>query len=130
MTLLVIASRDADAPRLRWWQIVLRPFKNPIVIGALGGIAVSALGITIPPFLLDPLELLGGMSVPAMLLAFGMSLWGNAIPFREPDRAPAIVATVLKVFVHPALAWLIGAWLFGLDGAALLIFVVSVLLSK
>lgn len=130
MTLLDIASRDEDAPRLRWWQIVVRPFRNPIVIGALGGIAVSALGVTIPAFLLDPLELLGGMSVPAMLLAFGMSLWGNAIPFREPDRAPAIVATVLKVFVHPALAWVIGAWLFGLDGAALLIVVVTAALPS
>ncbi|MDT0267289.1 AEC family transporter [Streptomyces sp. DSM 44915] len=100
------------------------PFRNPVVIGSLAGLAVNAAGVTVPAPVLDPITLIGGMSVPAVLLAFGISLHGRSVPARGPDRWPVLLAVLLKTGVQPLLAALIGHAL-GLDGATL--FTVTVL---
>lgn len=130
MALLDIATRDPSAPPLRWWEYVVRPFRNPIVIGSLAGLACACLalvipGFGVPSFVMSPLELIGGMSVPAVLLAFGMSMQDNAMPLRGPERGQVLVATVLKSFVHPVLAWALAVFVFGIDGPMLLAVVVT-----
>ncbi len=47
------------------------PLRNPMAIASLAGVAVAASGLTLPGPLLEPLVLIGNMSVPAVLLAFG-----------------------------------------------------------
>lgn len=130
MAVLDIASRGPDAPPLRWWSLVLRPFRNPVVIGSLSGLAFSALGLEVPGFIFDPLELIGAMSVPAVLLAFGMSMRESSVPFRGPERWQVLTATVLKSFVHPVAAWLLGAYVFRVDPATLLAVVVTAALPS
>lgn len=58
------------------------PLRNPMAIGSLAGVAVAASGRTLPGPLLEPLVLIGNMSVPAVLLAFGISLYGGERPGR------------------------------------------------
>lgn len=48
--------------------------RMPLVWAALGGIAVSLLGIQLPRAVLGSLQLLGGMTIPLMLLLLGASL--------------------------------------------------------
>ena len=60
-----------------------------------------------------PLEILGGASIPMILMSFGASLKGDRV--LQTDRLPTITATVLKLVGMPALAWATGSAL-GLSG--------------
>lgn len=92
---------------------------NPLILGSLAGLVVSLVGIELPEIVMTPLNLLAGASVPAMLLAFGISLVGSR-PLRKEEgrRADVLVATGLKLIVHPLVA--LGLSLaIGLQGHAL-----------
>ncbi|MDO5633783.1 MAG: AEC family transporter [Micrococcus sp.] len=99
--------------------------RNPLVLGSLLGLLASATGFTVPGPLWDSIELIGGLSIPAMLIAFGMSLAG-ARPLRKEDhrRTDVALASIIKLGVHPALAWVIASVFFGFSGHALLVAVV------
>ncbi|MBW8820289.1 MAG: AEC family transporter, partial [Streptomyces sp.] len=84
LTVLDLASGDGEKGPL--WRRLLTPLRNPIAVGSLAGVAVSAAGLKVPAPVMDPLTLIGGMSVPAVLLAFGISLCGSTMPGRGPDR--------------------------------------------
>ncbi|GHC67914.1 AEC family transporter [Streptomyces violaceochromogenes] len=122
LTVLDLASGGGKRPL---WQRLLTPLRNPIALGSLAGVAVSASGRTVPGPLLDPLTLIGNMSVPAVLLAFGISLRGSTLPLRGAERAPVLLAVALKSVVQPLVAWALAAGVFGLRGALLLDVVVT-----
>ncbi|MFI2630022.1 AEC family transporter [Streptomyces collinus] len=122
LTVLDLASGGGKRPL---WQRLLTPLRNPIALGSLAGVAVSASGLTVPGPLMDPLTLIGNMSVPAVLLAFGISLRGSTLPLRGAERAPVLLAVALKSVVQPLVAWALAAGVFGLRGALLLDVVVT-----
>ena len=80
-------------------------------------------GFTVPEMILAPIELVADLTVPAMLLAFGISLRGAALPGRGEERPLLGAVLLLKNVVHPALALGLGL-LLGLRGHALLAVVV------
>ncbi|MFE6090640.1 AEC family transporter [Streptomyces massasporeus] len=122
LTVLDLASGGEKRPL---WQRLLTPLRNPIALGSLAGVAVSASGISVPGPLMDPLTLIGNMSVPAVLLAFGISLRGSTLPLRGTERAPVLLAVALKSVFQPLVAWALAAGVFGLRGALLLDVVVT-----
>jgi predicted permease len=122
LTVLDLASGGQQRPL---WQRLLTPLRNPIALGSLAGVVVSASGRTVPGPLMDPLTLIGNMSVPAVLLAFGISLRGSTLPLRGAERAPVLLAVALKSVVQPLVAWALAAGVFGLRGALLLDVVVT-----
>ncbi|MFI2715574.1 AEC family transporter [Streptomyces collinus] len=122
LTVLDLASGGGKRPL---WQRLLTPLRNPIALGSLAGVVVSASGRTVPGPLMDPLTLIGNMSVPAVLLAFGISLRGSTLPLRGAERAPVLLAVALKSVVQPLVAWALAAGVFGLRGALLLDVVVT-----
>ncbi|MER7898536.1 AEC family transporter [Streptomyces sp. NPDC096046] len=122
LTVLDLVSGGEKRPL---WQRLLTPLRNPIALGSLAGVAVSASGLTLPGPLMDPLTLIGRMSVPAVLLAFGISLRGSTLPLRGAERAPVLLAVTLKSVVQPLAAWALAAGVFGLHGASLLDVVVT-----
>ena len=122
LTVLDLASGGRKRPL---WQRLLTPLRNPIALGSLAGVAVSAPGLTVPGPLMDPLTLIGNMSVPAVLLAFGISLRGSTLPLRGAERAPVLLAVALKSVVQPLAAWALAAGVSGLHGASLLDVVVT-----
>ncbi|WP_049571161.1 AEC family transporter [Nocardiopsis sp. SBT366] len=107
-----------------FWPVLRRslgtPVRNPVVIASIAGVALSASGWDPPAPLMEPFELIGGMAVPAMLLAFGISLHGSSLPGRAgPDQVPVLLAVALKSIGLPLTAWALGSLAFGLEGAAL-----------
>ena len=60
-----------------------RPFRNPLAIGSLIGLGLALTGTTLPVAINAPLTLVGGMAVPSMLLAYGISL---RLGGRRPTR--------------------------------------------
>ncbi|KAB1641904.1 AEC family transporter [Gulosibacter chungangensis] len=125
LTILDVTSAARKGRTLKPWQFVVRPFTNPVVVGSLLGLLLNIFHVQAPAFVVEPIALVGGMSVPAVLLAFGMSLRDNKVPFTGGDKWQVATSTVLKSFVHPILAWLLGVFVFGLDDATLLAVVVT-----
>ncbi|MEU2063142.1 AEC family transporter [Streptomyces sp. NPDC013455] len=107
------------------WRRLLTPLRNPIAVGSLSGVVVSAAGRQLPGPLLDPLTVIGNMSVPAALLAFGMSLHGNPPPGRGRDGRLVLLSVALKSVGQPLVAWVLARGVFGMHGAALLDVVVT-----
>ncbi|MEU0248806.1 AEC family transporter [Streptomyces sp. NPDC006235] len=122
LTVLDLTSGGEKRPA---WQRLLTPLRNPIALGSLAGVAASASGLHVPGPLMDPLTLIGNMSVPAVLLAFGISLRGSTLPLRGAERAPVLLAVTLKAVIQPLVAWALAAGVFGLHGALLLDVVVT-----
>ncbi|MFE2358661.1 AEC family transporter [Streptomyces parvulus] len=122
VTILDLSGGGGEGPL---WRRLLTPLRNPIALGSLAGVAVAATGLRVPAPVMDPLTLIGNMSVPAVLLAFGISLCGSTMPMRGADREPVLLAVALKAFGQPAAAWALASGVFGLRGAQLLDVVVT-----
>lgn len=90
----------------------------PVVLAPLAGLAVSATGWSVPAPVMEPLEILGGASIPMILMSFGASLRGGGVLAPGPDRPATITASLLKLTFMPAAAWVLGL-LAGLDSTAL-----------
>ncbi|MFE7957732.1 AEC family transporter [Streptomyces sp. NPDC057413] len=122
LAVLDLSGRGEKGPL---WQRLLTPLRNPVAVGSLAGVLVSASGLTVPGPVMDPIQLIGNMSVPASLLAFGISLYGSAAPGRGRDRHPVLLSVSLKSVGQPLIAWLLARGVFGLHGAPLLDVVVT-----
>jgi len=118
------AVTHAPSPDISRGRLVLsrltRPLRNPLVVGSLVGLALALTGIKLPVAINAPLTLIGGMAVPCMLLAYGISL--RLGPRPGAGEPPIQVATLvsLKLVVQPIAAYLIGAYVAGLVGPDLL----------
>jgi malonate transporter and related proteins len=108
------------SPRRLLLMRLTRPLRNPLAVGSLVGLALALTGIKLPVAINAPLTLIGGIAVPSMLLAYGISLrLGPRLGAGEP---PIQVGTLvlLKLVVQPIAAYLIGAYAVGLVGHDLL----------
>jgi len=118
------AITHAPSPGMSQGRLLLhrlsRPLRNPLALGSLAGLALAITGLKLPVAVSAPLGLLGGMAVPSMLIAYGISLRLGPRPGagEPPGQIAAIVA--LKLILQPLVAYLIGAYLVGLEGHALL----------
>lgn len=122
LTVLDLSRREERPSLLRR---LTSPVRNPVVAGSLSGVVVAAAGWRIPGPVMEPVSLLGGMAVPGVLLAFGLSLPGSTLLGRGEDRAAVLLSVALKSFAQPLVAWAIAAGVFGLGGAALFAAVVT-----
>jgi predicted permease len=104
------AARRAGR-RLRPLSYLTLPLRNPITVGTLAGLAVNLLGWTVPQLVRQPLDMVAGLAVPAMLVAFGVSLRLDPRPGLGPHARELVLVSTLKILVHPALALAIGWWL-------------------
>ncbi len=114
LTILDLSDPDGDKPSVG--RNLATPFRNPVTVAAILGIIVSAVGIQVPELILDPLSLIAQVTVPLMLIIFGMSLHGLSPRGTSGDAAPTTVAVILKSAVQPVLAWVLAVFVFRLDG--------------
>ena len=123
-TLLDVVATHRRGERPGIAGSLLAPLRNPLLLATAAGLGCNLAGLRPPEGLLAPIELLADLAVPAMLLAFGLSLAHAQRPGRDDDVVCLGAVIVLKNLVHPVLAWTIGT-AFGLSGPALLAVVVS-----
>jgi len=100
-------------------RILSQPFRNPLIIASALGVMVSALDISLPTIVHDPLALLGQAAVPTLLFALGLSLATQRLWAATEHRPDIVLASGLKLVVMPVVAWLAGAFLFDLDAQSL-----------
>lgn len=120
LTVLDLAGQGPSTPV---WRRFLTPLQSPITVASLAGVVIAATGVTVPEPIMEPFILVGAISIPSVLMVFGISLRGSSWPGRGPDRRPLALAVGLKTFVHPAVAYLLGLAL-GLSAPELLAVVV------
>ena len=106
-------------------RALTRPLTNPLTVGSLVGLALAVTGVQLPRAVEDPLVLVGGMAVPSMLLAYGISLRLGPRPGHGTSAAEIGYITVLKLVVQPLTAYVAGRFVLDLDAKAL--FAVTVL---
>ena len=83
---LVLLDADASTTRLSIWTLLRRPLTNPITVASLIGVALSATGLDLPQPVSAPLELVAGMAVPSMLIAYGVALRLGPLPGRGVEE--------------------------------------------
>jgi len=117
---LVLLDVDRSPARLSVGAVVMRPLTNPITIGSLIGLLLAVTGWSLPGVVHDPLDLIGGMAVPAMLLAYGVSLRLGPLPGRGVPGTELARVVGLKMLFQPLAAWGVGHFVLGLDTPELL----------
>lgn len=113
-----LAVLDASTYRHRTtvFSMLIQTAKNPMIVGSLAGLACAVFDVQLPQPLADPIELIAGASIPAMLIAFGISLVGSKpLEASSGRRADTLVATALKLVFQPVVAWMCAQWIFGLN---------------
>jgi malonate transporter and related proteins len=106
-------------------RALTRPLTNPLTVGSLVGLALAVTGAELPRAIEDPLVLVGGMAVPSMLLAYGISLRLGPRPGHGTSAVEIGYIAVLKLVVQPLTAYVAGRFVLDLDAKAL--FAVTVL---
>lgn len=122
---LTILDSTTSTHRTTPTAMFVQTVRNPMIVGSLLGLVFAIFDWELPQQLADPVELLGNASIPAMLIAFGISLVGSRpLSASGGRRTDTLVASALKLVLHPVIAWLLGAFVFRLEGADLFAVVV------
>jgi malonate transporter and related proteins len=91
-------------------RLVTLPIRNPLTVGCLAGLGLNLAKISLPGVVEAPLVMLGGVAVPTMLLAFGISLRLDPRPKRGAESLESYVISLIKVGVQPLTAFLISRY--------------------
>lgn len=107
-------------------RVILQILRNPMILGTAAGLVLASTDWVLPPLVAEPLHLIAGAAIPAILIAFGMSL-GTTKPLDTADgrRRDILLATGFKLVLHPFIAFCMGHFVLGLDGAGLFAVVVA-----
>ena len=105
-------------------EIAKQPLHQPLLIGSLLGIVVSAISaksgwFPVPKFIFDPIDMIGDSAVPMILMAFGMSLHGTKPLQQKGDRPAIFTVAVLKNIIMPIIAFLLAYFVMGFRGSEL-----------
>lgn len=107
-------------------SFVLMILRNPMIVGSALGLVVAGTGWQVPPLVLEPIHLIGGAAIPAMLIAFGMSLNGSKpLQAATGRRVDSLLASFFKLIVHPLVAYLFACFALGMHEQALFAAVVT-----
>lgn len=123
---LMLLDSLTSGRRATLGRIFLQIFRNPMILATVAGLILAASGWTLPNLLAEPIHLIGGAAIPAILIAFGMSL-GTSKPLNPTDgrQIDTLLATGFKLVLHPVAAYLLGHFVLGMDGAALFAVIVA-----
>jgi len=121
-TPITMAILDAvTAGRSSFWRALGRVATNPLVLGSVLGTLVALSGIELPPIVMEPARLIADACVPVLLIAYGISLYGQRVLGSRGRRRDIVLATVLKLAVMPVVAWAVAQFVFGLSAHEVLI---------
>ena len=115
---LAIASREGRGGE-HWTTAVKGALqgigRNPLIWAIVTGLFASAFGIGLPFAIDEFLRLLATAAGPVALFAIGLSLY---IPGAMKIAPITFILVLIKLAVHPLLAWAVSRWLLRLDDGA------------
>lgn len=123
---LMALDATTSAHRTTVLGFLLMILRNPMIVGSGLGLLVAGTGWRVPALLMEPIHLIGGAAIPAMLIAFGMSLNGSRpLPASAGRRLDTLLASGFKLIIYPLVAYLIARFPLGMEGQALFAVVVT-----
>ena len=123
---LMILDSSTSTHRTTVIGFFLMILRNPMIVGSGLGLLVAGTGFQVPALVMEPIHLIGGAAIPAMLIAFGMSLNGTRpLQASAGRRVDTLLASGFKLAVQPALAYVFARFTLGMDGHALFAVVVT-----
>jgi len=118
LTFLIGAKGSQHA--FSWSNFAKSMVLNPIVLSIACGLALNVLGIKLFTNLANSLELLATPAIACALFVLGANLAFYKI---AANWQPALVASLLKIFLLPASVLLIGSYVFALETQILTVLV-------
>lgn len=116
---LFLMALDSTTSRHRTtvFSFLLQIVRNPILIGTAIGLVLAATGWQLPEVVMEPIRLIGGAAVPAMLMAFGISLNGSKpLQANGGRRKDVLLGSALKLLLQPAVAYVVARYALGMEG--------------
>lgn len=111
-----LAALDATGRgQLSLRRLALSPITNPLTVGSLLGLLVAVTDVQLPQVALAPIDLIAGLAIPGMLLAFGISLRLSPVPRGRGNLTELGAMVLLKLAVMPAATWLVAGPVLGLS---------------
>jgi malonate transporter len=117
---LAVLDHATSQRRFSLGRALARPATNPLTVGSVLGLVLALTGASLPAGVRDPLDLVGGMAVPSMLIAYGISLRLGPRPGHGTSATEIGLVTVLKLVVQPATAYVVARFVLGLDDPGVL----------
>lgn len=111
VTLLSFTVGIMILSRRNWRDAITETLKVPAIYGAVAGLAVNLLHVTVPNLVYKPIELIGTMVIPLTLLVLGYRL----ASVRISDAPATMLASGLRVGVGLGMG-VLAATVFGLSG--------------
>ncbi|PTM60195.1 AEC family transporter [Phreatobacter oligotrophus] len=87
---------------------------HPLIIAMVAGVACQALGVKPAGVPATMLDMVAGTTIPLSLIALGLSLKTYGV---RADVPVALMVCVLRLIVHPAIAFVVAHHVFGLPPA-------------
>lgn len=109
-------SRALGSGGIGWRRALLRPLTNPLTVAMVIGVVLSLTTTPVPALVAAPLEVLGAMAVPSMLISYGVALRLGGGFGAGGSRAEIALCSTLQLVVQPLVATLTAHYLFGLSG--------------
>lgn len=94
--------------------------RMPLLYGSAGGLAIALLGIELPRMVMEPIEMLGAMAIPLMLLNLGVQL--HTLELEDVRHAAVTVGIRMGGGFACALAFASVLGVAGLDRQVLLLY--------
>lgn len=127
---LALAVLDAGrSSHLSLARVLRTPVTNPLTIATVLGIVVALTDWRVPDVVWSPVDLVGGIAVPGVLLAYGISLRTGPLPGRGVPVPELALVTGSKLGLQPVAAYVVGRAL-GLQGHDLLALAVTAALPS
>lgn len=104
------------SPHTPLWRLL----RMPIVLASLGGLGVNLGGIHLPDWLLEALNMLGGVSIPLMLFALGVRMLDIDFSDWKTGVLGAVLCPLSGLVLAVPIIWLLG--MTGLQAATLWVF--------
>ncbi len=112
ITTMEIVRSDGQSMLMTAKRVLKEIFSNSLTIGLMLGFAVNLSGITLPQFVWSPIQMMVSAALPAALFSLG----GILVRYRLADRiGETCVVLVLKLLVHPGIAYLLATQVFDLS---------------
>jgi predicted permease len=123
---LMLLDSSTSSHRTSPLGFVAMILRNPMIVGSGLGLLVAGTGWQVPPLVMEPIHLIGGAAIPAMLIAFGMSLNGSRpLQGSAGRRLDTLLASGFKLLIQPAIAYAFARFALGMEGHALFAVVVT-----
>ena len=123
---LMILDSSTSSHRTTPLGFVVMILRNPMIVGSGLGLLVAGTALQVPPLVMEPIHLIGGAAIPAMLIAFGISLNGSRpLQASAGRRVDTLLASLFKLVIQPAIAYVFAHFAVGMEGHALFAVVVT-----